>query len=240
VPDWSRWNDVLIEIAVILVIALILTRVVIVATGRLSRRIQAQEGPATELRRRAKTLASVTRSGLLLLVWTVAAISVLSQAGVAVGPILAAAGILGVALGFGAQNLVRDFLGGFFILLENQYDVGDVIEVAPVRGRVEAVNMRTTVLRAEDGARHVVPNGEVRISSNLTRAYSRYALRIPVPYGEDVDRVMEVARRVAEQMRTEEPYRHLITRPFHVLGVDSYGPTGMELSCYVQTQPGEQ
>ena len=238
--DWSNWSDILIEIGVIVVIALILTRVIIVAAGRLSRRIEAGEGPASDLQRRAQTLASVTRSGLLLVVWVVAATSILSQAGVAVGPILAAAGILGVALGFGAQNLVRDFLGGFFILLENQYDVGDIVVVAGVEGAVEAVNLRTTILRGEDGVRHVIPNGEVRVSSNSSKAFSRYMLRIPVPYGQDVDRAIAVARRVAEQMRMDDPYRRLITRPFRVLGVDGYGTSGMEVSCYVETLPGEQ
>lgn len=236
-PDWGK---LLIEVGAILLVALVLSWVVVVMTDRFARRVRAEDGPPTELQRRARTLASVMRSGLLTLVWTVAVMSGLSQAGVAVGPILAAAGIVGIALGFGAQNLVRDMLGGFFILLENQYDVGDVIQIATVSGTVEAVNLRTTVLRAEDGARHVVPNGEVRVSTNLTKSYSRYPLTIPVPYGQDVDRSVDIARRVAEQMRMDEPYRALITRPFRVLGVDAYGASGVEVSCYIETVPGEQ
>jgi small conductance mechanosensitive channel len=238
--DGSNVDEVLIEIGVILAIALVLTRVVIVAVRRFSARVEASDGSPGQLQRRAQTLASVMRSGLLLLVWIVAGVSVLNQAGVAVGPILAAAGIAGIALGLGAQHLVRDFLGGFFILLENQYDVGDVVEVAAVSGTVEAVNLRTTVLRAEDGARHVVPNGEVRVSSNLTKAFSRYMLTIPVPYGQDVDAAIGIARRVADQMRTEDPYRSLITQPFRVLGVEAYGGTGVEVSTYIETLPGEQ
>jgi small conductance mechanosensitive channel len=238
--DGSRWQEVLIEIGVILAIALVLTRVVIVAVRRFSARVEASDGSPGQLQRRAQTLASVMRSGLLLFVWIVATVSILSQAGVAVGPILAAAGIAGVALGLGAQHLVRDFLGGFFILLENQYDVGDVVELGTVSGTVEAVNLRTTVLRAEDGARHVVPNGEVRVSSNLTKAYSRYMLTIPVPYGQDVDHAIATARAVADEMAAEEPYRRLITRPFRVLGVDAYGAGGVEVSTYVETLPGEQ
>lgn len=236
-PDWG---ELLIEVGVIVLVALVLTQVVTVVVDRLVRRVRAEDGRPSDLQRRAQTLASVMRSGLLAVVWTVALISALSQAGVAVGPILAAAGIVGVALGFGAQNLVRDLLAGFFILFENQYDVGDVIEIVTVSGTVEAVNLRTTVLRAEDGARHVVPNGEVRVSTNLTKTFSRYPLTIPVPYGEDVDRAIGIARRVAEQMRMDEPYRALITRPFRVLGVDAYGASGVEVSCYVETVPGEQ
>lgn len=236
-PEWAR---TLLEIGAILLVAAILSQITILLIRRFTRRVEAAEGPPTQVLRRAQTLASVMRSGFLALIWTIALISCLGQAGVAVGPILAAAGIVGVALGFGAQNLVRDLLGGFFILLEAQYDVGDVVQVASVSGTVEAVNLRTTVLRGEDGARHVVPNGEIRVSTNLTKTYSRYPLTIPVPYGEDVDRAIAVARRVAEQMRMDEPYRGLITRPFRVLGVDNFGAAGMEVSCYVETLPGEQ
>lgn len=236
-PDWGR---TLIEIGAILLVALILSQIMIVLVRRFTLRVKEADGPPTQVLRRAQTLASVMRSGLLALIWTVAIISALGQAGVAVGPVLAAAGIVGVALGFGAQNLVRDLLSGFFILLESQYDVGDVVQVAAVSGIVEAVNLRTTVLRGEDGARHVVPNGEVRVSTNLTKTYSRYPLTIPVPYGQDVDAAIALARRVAEQMRMDEPYRTLITRPFRVLGVESFGASGVEVSCYVETVPGEQ
>ncbi len=236
-PDWGR---TLIEIGAIVLVAAILSQVTIVLVRRFTRRVEHASGPPTQVLRRAQTLASVMRSACLAVIWTVALISALGQAGVAVAPILAAAGIVGVALGFGAQNLVRDLLGGFFILLEGQYDVGDVVTVAAVSGTVEAVNLRTTVLRGEDGARHVVPNGEVRVSTNLTKTYSRYPLTIPVPYGQDVDTVIAVARRVAEQMRMDEPYRSLITRPFRVLGVENFGSGGVEVSCYVETRPGEQ
>lgn len=224
----------------IVLVALILTRIVIVAVGRLAHRIKGGEGPPSELQRRAQTLASVMRSGLLAMVWTVATISALGTAGVSVGPILAAAGIAGVALGFGAQNLVRDLLGGFFILLENQYDVGDVITVMAVTGTVEAVNLRTTVLRGEDGARHVVPNGEIRLSTNLTRTYSRHLLTLRVPAGQDVESTLAVARRVAEQMRLDAPYRRLITRPLTVLGVDDISGGAATVTAYVETLPGEQ
>lgn len=236
-PDWGR---TLIEVAAILAVALALSQLTVVLVRRFTRRVESAEGPPAEVLRRAQTLASVTRSAALAVIWTVAVISALGQAGVAVGPVLAAAGIVGVALGFGAQNLVRDLLGGFFILLEAQYDVGDVVQVAAVTGTVEAVNLRTTVLRAADGARHVVPNGEVRVSTNLTKTYSRSTLTIPVPYGQDVDAVIAIARRVAEQMRMDEPYRDVITRPFRVLGVDNFGDAGVEVSCYLETLPGEQ
>lgn len=238
--DWSNWDERLIAIGIIVLIALVLTRVIVVAVNRFARRVQAADGPAGTLQRRAQTLASVLRSALLLIVWLIAAISALNQAGVAVGPILAAAGVVGISIGLGAQHLVRDFLGGFMILLENQYDVGDAIQIASVAGTVEAVNLRTTVLRAEDGARHVVPNGEVRVSSNLTKRYSRYPLTLTVPYDQDLGRAIALARRVADHLREEEPYRDLITGGFRVLGVDGYASAGVELTAHIETAPGAQ
>lgn len=236
-----EWGADLIRIGSILVVALVLTQLVVVLTRRFAQRVSDGHGRLRpEHQRRATTLASVVRSGALAVLWTVAVISILGQAGIAVGPILAAAGVVGVALGFGAQNLVRDLLGGFFILLENHYDVGDVVTLMTVTGTVEAVNLRTTVLRGEDGARHVVPNGEVRLSTNLTRAFSRYLFTIPIPHGTDADRVLSLAREVAREMGGEENYREVITQPLRVLGVDSFESSTTEIKCYVETTPGEQ
>lgn len=237
IPDWG---SELTRIAAILGVALVLTQVIVFLARRFARRVEGGTGLPGDLQRRATTLASVVRSGALAVLWTVAVISILGQAGIAVGPILAAAGVAGVALGFGAQNLVRDLLGGFFVLLENHYDVGDVVTLMTVTGTVEAVNLRTTVLRGEDGARHIVPNGEVRLSTNLTKAYSRYLFTIPVPHGADLDRVLALAREVARGMGREEPYRDAITHPLTVLGVDGFDSSGTEIKCYVETQPGEQ
>jgi small-conductance mechanosensitive channel len=182
----------------------------------------------------------VLRGVVLAVVWTVAAITVLDQAGVQVAPILAAAGIAGIALGFGAQSLVKDILAGFFILMENQYDVGDVIAIAGVSGTVEAVNMRTTVLRSLDGSRHVVPNGEITVSSNMTKVYSRYLFVLPVPYEEDVDRPIAVLEEVAEELSQDPEFGPLMTGTVTVLGVDQYGDSSVDVKCYVETVPGEQ
>jgi moderate conductance mechanosensitive channel len=236
----ADWADTLIRVAVIVGVALALTRIALTVINRVTRRLDEGDGPATGLKRRSKTLASVMRSAVLVLIWTVAALTVLSQAGIAVGPLLAAAGIVGIALGFGAQNLVRDLLAGFFILLENHYDVGDVIEVAGVSGAVESVGLRTTTLRGLDARRHIVPNGEIRVSTNLTKLYSRYLMTLPVPYDEDVDRAVGVLRRVADEMRREDRFRDLMVAPITVLGVDNYGDSSVDVTCYVETAPGAQ
>jgi moderate conductance mechanosensitive channel len=223
VSDLPEYAQTLIRLGIIIVVALVATRICLVLVRRMQRRLEATEGPRTDLLRRSHTLTSVLRGAIVVVIWTVAVITALGQAGVEVGPIIAAAGIGGIALGFGAQSLVKDVLAGFFILLESQYDVGDVIRVAGVAGSVESVNLRTTTLRDLDGSRHVVPNGLIEVSTNLTKVYSRYVLVMPVPYEADVDRAVAVLERVAEELRGEPAYREVVTGPLTVLGVDAYG-----------------
>ncbi len=213
-----EYAEILIRCGATIVVAFIITRICLVLVRRFQAHVDAKDTAKSELHRRSRTLASVLRGLILAVVWTVAAITVLDQAGVQVAPILAAAGIAGIALGFGAQSLVKDILAGFFILMENQYDVGDVIQVAGVSGTVEAVNMRTTVLRALDGSRHVVPNGEIKVSSNLTKVYSRYLFVLPVPYEQDVDDAVAVLQEVAEELRQDPEFGPLMTAPLTVLG----------------------
>lgn len=220
-----------------------------IAIRRVSRgveeRIRPDEGPATPQGKRARTVAGVVRVSAIVTVWIVVALTALAQAGVAVGPLLAAAGLGGIVLGLGAQSLVRDLIAGFFVLAERQYDVGDVVELTgqsntKVSGEVEVIALRTTTLRAVDGARHVVPNGEIRISSNLTREYSRYVVDLPVALDSDPDLAAQVMRRTAEQMRVEPHWRDDILGPVTVLGVDSFDDSGLVVRAYLETHPGRQ
>jgi small conductance mechanosensitive channel len=235
-----EYAEVLIRCGATVVVAFVVTRICLVLVRRFQAHVDARDDGRSELQRRSRTLASVLRGVILAVVWTVAAITVLDQAGVQVAPILAAAGIAGIALGFGAQSLVKDILAGFFILMENQYDVGDVIQIAGVSGTVEAVNMRTTVLRSVDGSRHVVPNGEITVSSNQTKVYSRYLFVLPVPYEENVDRAVSVLKEVAAELRDDPEFGPLMTADLTVLGVDEYGDSSVDVKCYVETVPGEQ
>lgn len=193
-----------------------------------------------ERQARVRTVVSVLRTVVAAVVWAIALLSALAAVGVNIAPLLAAAGIGGLAIGFGAQNLVRDTLAGFFVILEDHYHVGDVVSVAGVSGSVEAITLRTTTLRDLDGAVHVVPNGEIRVSSNLTKGTSRYVIDLPVPYGEDVDRAIDVARGAFEAMRAEDAFAPAVRGPLHVLGVDSYGPSELVVKMYVETAPGRQ
>ncbi|MDX6555508.1 MAG: moderate conductance mechanosensitive channel [Miltoncostaeaceae bacterium] len=235
-----EYAEVLIRCGATVVVAFVITRICLVLVRRFQAHVDAGDNGTSDLHRRSRTLASVLRGVILAVVWTVAAITVLDQAGVQVAPILAAAGIAGLALGFGAQSLVKDILAGFFILMENQYDVGDVIQIAGVSGTVEAVNMRTTVLRSVDGNRHVVPNGEITVSSNQTKVYSRYLFVLPVPYEENVDRAVSVLKEVAAELGDDPEFGPLMTAPLTVLGVDEYGDSSVDVKCYVETIPGEQ
>ena len=236
-----EYAEVLIRCAAIIAVAAVLSQICLLLVRRFQARVDAtDEGPATGLRRRSRTLSSVLRGVILVVIWTVATITLLDQTGIQVAPILAAAGIAGIALGFGAQSLVKDVVAGFFILLENHYDVGDVIQVAGVSGTVEGVNLRTTVVRGLDGNRHVVPNGEISVSTNFTKVFSRYLFVLPVPYEEDVDRAVAVLEEVAEELRADPAFGGRITAPITVLGVDDYGDSSVDVKCYVQTAPGEQ
>jgi small-conductance mechanosensitive channel len=162
----------------------------------------------------------------------------LGAAGVEIGPLIAAAGIGGIAIGFGAQSLVKDFFSGFFMVMERQFDVGDVVEVAGVGGVVESLGLRTTVVRSLDGSRHVVPNGEIRVTTNHTKEFSRYLVDLPVPYEHDTDEVAEIARRVTDEMRIDPRYAGSITAPVNVLGVDDYADSSVNVRMYLQTVPG--
>jgi len=236
-PDYA---DTLIRVAAVLVVALVLTRAAVWLAARIRSKIDGGEATSTPRAKRAHTLAGIVRMVCVIVIWLVAVFTLLSQAGVAVGPLLAAAGVGGIALGLGAQSLVRDLIAGFFILAEHQFDVGDVIEVAGVSGRVENVGLRTTILRNLDGRRHVVPNGEIRISTNTTKEFSRYMVDLPMPYDEDPERVAAIARAVADRMREEPEYQDLITGPLEVLGVDDFADSAVTLKLYLETPPGHQ
>ena len=175
--------------------------------------------------KRIKTLSSVLwtiSSGLL---WFVVVLIALSQIGVNIGPILAGAGVVGLAVGFGAQHLVRDLVSGFFLLLENQIRVGDIAIVNGTGGVVESVTFRTVVLRDQAGVVHVFPNGAITTLANATMDWSAYVIDIAVSYKEDTDRVVDIMRRVADEMRKESEYARAMIEPIEIFGVDNFTDT---------------
>jgi len=169
-----------------------------------------------------------------------AALVVLRELGVEIGPILASAGVAGLAIGFGAQNLVRDVISGFFLILENQVRVGDVAVVNGTGGLVERVNFRTIVLRDLSGTVHVFPNGTITTLANLTREWSAYVFDIGVAYKEDVDRVMEIMREVGRELRADESFGHNMVADVEVFGVDAFADSAVVIKGRLRTKPIKQ
>src|SRR5271169_4952115 len=170
------------RIVAVLVIAFILTRLLKVMARHLSNLSSSQGLPSAVRSQQLRTLSSVIHSVGLFIIMFVAALQILPLLGINMGPLLASAGIAGVAIGFGAQTLVRDLINGFFILVENQYDIGDTIQIAGVQGAVEAMTVRRTVLRDGNGTVHNVPSGEIKVVSNLTRDWTQLAMNVSVAY----------------------------------------------------------
>jgi len=192
------------------------------------------------IRKRTETLTSVFMGIGKVAIIIIIIFMILSELAVPIGPILAGFGIVGIAIGFGAQYLIRDLIAGIFILWENQYRVGDVARVADVAGLVEQVNLRKTVLRDLDGIVHHIPNGEIRVASNFTRHFSRVNLNISVAYGTDLDHAISVINRVGKELAADEQWGKMIKTPPQVLRVDNLGDSGIELKILGDVQPIKQ
>lgn len=198
------------------------------------------EGAVDELAKRYETVGTVTTKTAVIVVWTIAGFTALSQLGIDIAPILAGAGVLGIAVGFGAQTLVRDVIAGLFIILENQYGKGDVVKIVGIGGLVEEVNLRRTILRDLGGTVHHVPNGEVRIASNLTREWSRVNFNVSVAYREDLDRVMAVVSRVGAELAADDYFGSLIVEPPKALRVDAFEDSGISIKVLGVVKPMKQ
>lgn len=200
----------------------------------------AKEGVPGATRKRVATLMGLVTTMTGALAWGIMAIVVLDQLGLDVRPILAGAGILGLAVGFGAQNLVRDLIGGFFIILENQVRVGDVAVVNGTGGLVESITFRTITLRDVAGVVHIFPNGTITTLSNMTKDWSAYVLDIGVAYQEDTDRVVAAMREVDEELRREPGFAGRMLEPIEILGVDDFGEAAVVVKARLKTRPMEQ
>jgi small-conductance mechanosensitive channel len=193
-----------------------------------------------ERAKRTETLARIVETTLRVVILIAALLMVLKQVGIEIGPLLAGAGIVGLAVGFGAQSLVKDVIGGFFILLENHMNVGYIVEIAGSTGVVETINLRVTVLRDLEGSVHIVPNGEIGVVTNMTKEYSQALIEIGVAYKEDVDEVIGILQRVADDMRNDDSFRDSILDPLEVLGLDSFGDSSVNIKVRLRTLPAKQ
>ncbi len=186
--------------------------------------------------KRASTLSAILTTTIGIVAIVVAISMILSEIGVDIGPLLAGAGVVGVALGFGAQSLIKDFLNGLFIMLEDQFNKGDVIKIGETGGMVEDINLRRTVLRDLDGIVHTIPNGQILIVSNYTQDWSRVNLDIPVAYGEDLDKVFAVINRVGNELANDPNFSKLVKTPPQALRVNNFGDSGIEIKILGETQ----
>jgi small-conductance mechanosensitive channel len=193
--------------------------------------------PPEEIKQRADTLSHFLVRTVVVIIWVIAAFMMLAEIGISITPLLATAGVVGIAVGFGAQSLIKDIIAGFFIIMEDQYAIGDVVKIANIIGLVEDISIRKTVLRDLDGIVHVVPNGEARTTSNYTKDWSRVNLNVSVAYGENLEHVIEVINRVGQEMADEEYWRPLLLNVPQVLRVDKFGDSGIEIKILGETKP---
>jgi small conductance mechanosensitive channel len=209
-----------------------------VVTHRVYANLRSREGAdPDEAERHAKTLSSLTRYILRVTVLVIAAIMFLGQLGVQIGPVLAAAGVVGVAVGFGAQHLVQDVISGLFIVLEEQIRVGDVIEIAGKAGVVEKVTIRVTVLRDLTGNVHFVRNSQIGVVTNMTKEFSFALFDVGVAYREDTDEITAILRELGEEMQADEVFGRHILAPIEILGLDRFADSAVIVRARLKTRP---
>ena len=236
--EWLQENGIRIAIIVILgfVFWLMLKRIVPRFVSR-AIKLRMKDKSDFIVANRCKTISHVITNTCAAVIGILVLFTILGQIGINIGPALASLGIVGLAIGFGAQSLIKDIINGLFILLENQYDIGDVVKVSGICGLVQEINLRRTVLRDLDGVVHYIPNSEIATASNFTREYSRVNMNISVAYGEDLDQVIDVINRVCKRMAEEPEWRDKILKVPQVLRVDALGDSGIEIKILGDTKP---
>jgi small conductance mechanosensitive channel len=240
--ELGRWAAATgLRIAAILLLAFLVARIVSTVILRAERDMSVGTGlDALERRKRAQTIARVVRRALGGLIWTTAVLIVLRELDVDITPVLTGAGIVGLAIGFGAQTLVRDIISGFFLIVEDQVRVGDVAMVNGTGGLVEQINLRTIILRDFEGTVHVFPNGEVKTLANRTKDFSYYVVDLGMDYDADVDRVMALVHEAGREMEADPAFGPSILAPVEVVGVDDFKDSSVTLRFRIKTVPLKQ
>ena len=193
-----------------------------------------------EAQKRVKTLMSIGRGIMRLILWAIFALILLKRIGIEIGPIIASAGIAGIAIGFGAQELIRDFLAGFFVLLDNQIRTDDIVVINGTTGVVEKIELRTIRLRDHSGVVHIFQHGKVNTLSNMTKEWSALVFEIGVAYKEDVDTVIAIMKSVGEDLEKDSRFSGNILEPISILGVEQFANSSIQLKVRIKTQTGEQ
>jgi small conductance mechanosensitive channel len=239
VAQWATKTGV--RIALILLVVFAANRISASIIARAERELSAGAGvDAGERRKRAQTLASSFNRLLSVVLWTTAALVVLRELEVDITPVLTGAGILGLAVGFGAQTLVKDMISGFFLIAEDQVRVGDVVEVNGMSGLVEQINLRTIVLRDMEGIVYIVSNGDIRALANRSKDFAYYVINLGADYGDDTDDVIDAVKAAAETLQKEPAYAASILEPLEVIGVDDFKSSSVTLRFRIKTLPLKQ
>jgi moderate conductance mechanosensitive channel len=236
---WLRTSG--LRILLVVAGSLLLARFLRVLADRIPRLVARGEAlTVTEAEKRAHTMAGLLRTVGITILVVIALLMVLREFGLDITPLIAGAGVVGLAIGLGAQSLIRDVIAGFFILLEDQYHVGDVIQAAGVSGQVEQMTMRVTVVRDLQGTAHFIPNGEIKVASNLTKEWSRAVIEVGVGYEEDVDRVIALLAELCRIFAADPAFGKLVLEPPQVTGVEAFAESQVTIRLIAKTLPLKQ
>ncbi len=205
----------------------------------LNRSIEMNES-VTESSKRIQTITRLIRQAIFIALWVIVALVILQEIGIEIGPLLAGAGIAGVAVGFGGQNLVRDVISGFFFIIENQVRVGDMATINGTSGTIESINLRTIVMRDLAGVVHVFPNGTITTMSNMTKDWSAYVFDLSVAYKEDIDKVMNIIENIGKKMKEDQAFGDLMLDVPEIFGVDKLANTSVVIKGRIRTRPSRQ
>ncbi len=237
--DWMSFVRHVPAILVTIVVAYIALRLLRAVINRAAAGLSSEK-IATGLRdQQVHTLASVLNSVLTVVIGFVAILEILGSLDIKIGPLLASAGIAGLAIGFGAQTLVKDYINGFFVLLEDQYNLGDTVRLAGLKGTVETMTLRRTVLRDDDGTVHIIPNSQITVVSNMTRDWAQLSLKITVAYEEPSDKIIALLRQVGADVRHDPKFEEDVV-DVQVPGIDRVGNGEAEYLVLVKTRPNKQ
>lgn len=246
----QKWTELIIpwllshglRIVVIALVAFLLNRIIgriIIRAVRLA--VVRDETMSEEAEiKREDTLIRIFNGALRIVILTLAVMMILDEAGLKIGPILAGAGIIGLAVGFGGQYLIKDIISGLFIILENQYRIADVVEINSVEGLVEDISLRKTTLRDINGTVHHIPHGEIKIVSNLSKNFARINMNIGIAYNSDLEHVIKVINRVGNELAQDKAYKDSILKPPQFLRINEFGESAIIVKILGDTKPGKQ
>jgi small-conductance mechanosensitive channel len=242
---WIPATKSALRVLLTILLAWVFTRIIGNLLGRLhaySVAAMERHGQASdrELEKRAATIVAVLRLFLGSIVWLIAIVMALTELGFKIEPLLASLGVAGLALGLGAQTLIKDWLGGMFLLLEDQIRIGDAVMINGFSGTVSEINLRTTVLRGENGAVHIISNGSISVLSNFTREYSYYVFETILAHRADANLALQILEQTSAEMAAEEAFKASILEPVEVMGVDRLGERGATIRARIKTSPSRQ